>query len=90
MIIMSDSTKQLLIVVLTVTWEERMNEANKRKHAKYCTRSCWKSAGGKAGELAVNLWRWAAENLHCSHFHLGSQEKGYLRSATEATEKATS
>lgn len=82
MIIMSDSAKQLLILELTVTWEERMRP---RRGSIPSTRSCWKGAGGKAGKRAVNLWRWAAG----SHFHLGGKEKGYLRSATEVTEKAT-
>lgn len=32
---MSDSTKQLIILALTVPWEEHLEEANKRKRAKY-------------------------------------------------------
>lgn len=35
MIIGSDSTRQSIIVELTVPWEERMDEANDRKRAKY-------------------------------------------------------
>lgn len=35
MIIVSDFTRQSTIRQFTVPWKERLNEANKRKHAKY-------------------------------------------------------
>ena len=49
MTIISDSTKQLIILELTVPWEERMEEANERKRAKYqelveeCRSQGWKT-----------------------------------------------
>lgn len=35
MILTSESTKQVLMVELTVPWEERVEEANERKRAIY-------------------------------------------------------
>ncbi len=35
MVIVSDSTEQLIILELTVPWEGCMGEANERKHSKY-------------------------------------------------------
>ncbi|CAM4610300.1 unnamed protein product [Leuciscus chuanchicus] len=51
MIIVSDSTKQLILLELTVPWEERMDEANERERAKYqelaeeCRRQGWHTRG---------------------------------------------
>ncbi|CAL8282146.1 unnamed protein product [Merluccius merluccius] len=58
-----------------------MDETNERKR----TRSLWKSAEGKAGKLAVSLWKWAAEDLQGVH----SAKRKAIRFATEAAEKAT-
>lgn len=35
MIIVSDSTRQSIILELAVYWEERLDEANERRRAKY-------------------------------------------------------
>lgn len=34
-IIISQATKQLIVLKFTVPWEERMEETNERKHTKY-------------------------------------------------------
>lgn len=49
MIIVSVSTKQLILMGLTVPWEECMEEANETKRAKYqelveeCRRQVWQT-----------------------------------------------
>ena len=71
MIIVSDSTKQLIILELTVPWEERMDEANERKRSKYqelvdeCRRQGWKTICEPLEEAAGD-----SQDVHsaeCSH-----------------------
>ena len=48
-VLFSDSLKQVVLLELTFPWEERMDEANKRKRAKYtdlveeCRRRGWRA-----------------------------------------------
>ena len=95
MIIVSDSTKQLIILELTVPWEERMDEANERKRAKYqelveeCRRQGWKT---RCEPLEVGCRGFAGRSL-CRMFTqlglVGEAKWKAIRSATEAAEKAT-
>ncbi|KAK1786602.1 hypothetical protein P4O66_003040 [Electrophorus voltai] len=57
MIITSAASKHLIMLELTVPWEERMEEANERKHGKYC----WRCA--EAGGRAMSPQKWAVEAL---------------------------
>ena len=95
MIIVSDSTKQLIILELTVPWEERMDEANDRKRTKYqelvddCKRQGWRT---HCEPLEVGCRGFAGRSL-CKVYTLlgltGEAKKKAIRSATEAAEKAT-
>jgi hypothetical protein len=67
-VLMSRTTKQLVILELTVSWEERMEEAYERKRAKYqplldeCQQRGWKTWNfpvevGSRGFAGQSLWR---------------------------------
>ncbi|XDV13785.1 hypothetical protein PO909_002121 [Leuciscus waleckii] len=91
----SDSTKQLILLELTVPWEERMDEANERKRAKYqelveeCRRQGWQT---RCEPLEVGCRGFAGRSL-CYVFKTlgitGEAKRKAIRSATEAAEKAT-
>lgn len=95
MIIVSDSTKQLIILELTVPWEERRDGANERKRAKYqepveeCRRQGWKTI---CEPLEVGCRGFAGRSL-CRVFTrlglVGEAKRKAIRSTTEAAEKAT-
>lgn len=95
MIIMSESTKQLIMLELTVPWEERMEEANERKRAKYqelveeCRNQGWRTI---CEPLEVGCRGFAGRSL-CKVLSVlgltGEAKRKAIRSATEAAEKAT-
>ncbi len=95
MIIVSDSTKQLILLELTAPWEERMDEANERKRAKNqelveeCRRQGWQT---RCEPLEVGCRGFAGRSL-CNAFTIlgitGEAKRKAIRSATEAAEKAT-
>ncbi|XP_041920594.1 uncharacterized protein LOC121684601 [Alosa sapidissima] len=95
MIIVSDSTKQLIILELTVPWEERMEEANERKRAKYqelveeCRSQGWRTY---CEPLEVGCRGFAGRSL-CKVLTMlgltGEAKRKAIRSATEAAERAT-
>lgn len=64
-IIVSEATKQLIVLKLTMSWEEHMEESNERKCAKYqeLVEKCWEGAGRRT----MSQYRWAAEPLHDAH-----------------------
>ncbi|XP_028316518.1 uncharacterized protein LOC114471795 isoform X5 [Gouania willdenowi] len=95
MVLTSDSTKQVVLLELTVPWEDRIDEANERKRAKYCELTT---------ECRSNGWRARCESVEigCRGFAGHSQQRVFklldirgqqLRKATknilEATEKAS-
>ncbi|KAI2663059.1 hypothetical protein H4Q32_002088 [Labeo rohita] len=95
MIIVSKSTKQLIILELTVPWEERMEEANERKRAKYqelveeCRSQGWKTY---CEPLEVGCRGFAGRSLCKVLTMLGltsEAKRKAIRSATEAAERAT-
>ena len=55
-ILVSEATKQLLLLELTVPWEERMEEAQKRKREKYqeLVEECWRN-GWRTRCMAVEV-----------------------------------
>lgn len=95
MIIVSDSTKQLGALELTVPWEERMDKANERKRAKYqevveeCRRQGLKTfceplevgCQGFAGRSLCRVFEWLGL--------VGEAKQKAIRAATEAAEKTT-
>lgn len=58
MIIFSNSTKQVIMVELTVPWEEHTDKAQERKRTKYQELT---------GSLSVNLSRWDVGALRAGH-----------------------
>ncbi len=50
-ILVSEATKQLILLELTVPWEERMEEAQERKGEKI--KNWWRIVGGTDGEPGV-------------------------------------
>ncbi len=54
-LIVSEAIKQLILLGLTVPWEERMEEAQERKRAKY--QELVEFVGGRAGRPSVCQWR---------------------------------
>ncbi|KAK1786544.1 hypothetical protein P4O66_002997 [Electrophorus voltai] len=95
MVITSAASKQLIMLELTVPWEESMEETNERKHAKYqvllemCRGRGWRMSYepievGCRGFAVCSLCR-ALSRLGIS----GMAKKMAIQSATEATEKIT-
>lgn len=64
-IIVSEATKQLIVLKLTMSWEEHIEEANERKCAKYqeLVEKCWEGAGRRT----MSQYRWAAGPLLDAH-----------------------
>lgn len=54
LVLWSSLTKTVIMVELTIPWEDRMETAFKRKEAKY----------GVGGELLYSQWRSGAEATH--------------------------
>lgn len=82
MIIVSDLTKQLILLEFTVPWEERKDEVNERKRGKY--QELVEECRSQAGKLAVSLWRSAEgicraiplERVHNARHHQRGKEEG--------------
>lgn len=95
MIIVSEFTKQLIMLELTVPWEKRMDEANERKRTKYqefveeCRRQGWRTC---CEPVEVGCPGFAGHSF-CKAFTLlgitGEAKRKAIRFATEAAEKAT-
>ena len=91
----SRSTRNLFIIELTVTWEERMEEANERKREKYqdlvdeCKEKgwktwCWPIEVGSRGFAGQSMWR-MLKNLGI----VGNQRKRLVDKTTKAAERAS-
>ncbi|KAI2645803.1 Regulatory protein RecX [Labeo rohita] len=96
MIITSEVSKQLIMLELTMPWEERIEEANERKRTKYqelveeCRERGWRTIYeptevGCSGLTGRSLCK-ALDRLGVT----GVAKKRAIRSASEAAEKATS
>ncbi|XP_049336392.1 uncharacterized protein LOC125802421 [Astyanax mexicanus] len=95
MIMTSQSSKQLIILELTVPWEENIEEANERKRAKYqelveeCRGGGWKTF---YEPIEVGCRGFAGRSL-CKVLSrlgiVGAAKKRAIKSASEAAEKAT-
>lgn len=95
MVITSESTRQVVIVELTVPWEDRLEEANERKRAKYaelveeCRSGGWKA---RSEPVEVGCRGFAGQSLLRTLKLLGV--KGQLcrraiKNISEAAEKAS-
>lgn len=94
-IITSETSKQLIMLELTMPWEECVEEANKRKHAKYqelveeCRDKGWKTV---YEPIEVGCRGFAGRSLCKVLTQLsirGVEKKRDIKSASEATEKTT-
>ncbi|XP_035990671.1 uncharacterized protein LOC118562404 [Fundulus heteroclitus] len=95
MIMTSQSSKHLIILELTVPWEENIEEANERKRAKYqelveeCRGAGWKTF---YEPIEVGCRGFAGRSL-CKVLSrlgiVGASKKRAIKSASEAAEKAT-
>lgn len=95
MIMTSQSSKQLIILELTVPWEENIEEANERKRAKYrelveeCREGGWRTF---YEPIEVGCRGFAGRSLCKVLSRLGitgAAKKRAIKSACEAAEKAT-
>lgn len=94
-VLFSDSTKQVVLLELTVPWEERMEEANERKRAKYanlveeCRRRGWRA---RCVPIEVGCRGFAARSL-CKAYSMlgvtGARQRKAIKTTTEAAEKAS-
>ena len=95
LVLTSASSKQVLLLELTVPWEDRMEEANERKRLKYqelieeCQRRGWKA---RCEPIEVGCRGFAARFL-CRTYSLlgisGAAKRRAIKSATEAAERAS-
>ncbi|XP_056906313.1 uncharacterized protein LOC130535346 [Takifugu flavidus] len=84
MIIISEASKYLIMLDLTVPWEEQIEEANKRKRAKY--QELVEECRGRAHKSwLIRLCRTLPDRLGVT----GTAKKRAIKSASEAAEKAT-
>lgn len=97
MIIVSNSTKQLIILELTVQWGERMDEAHERKRGKYQElveerkRQGWKTICEHLELGWLGCQRFAGRSLYKVLTRLGivwGAKRKAIKAATEAAEKA--
>ena len=94
-VLTSDSTRQAVLIELTVPWEDRLEEAYERKLSKYsklvgdCQQAGWKA---KCFPVEVGCRGFAARSLLQTFSSLGLEgveKRKAVRSATEAAEKAS-
>ena len=92
-VLFSDSSKQVVLLELTIPWEECMDEVNERKHAKYTDLvegSCRWCA--QCVPIEVGCRGFAARSL-CKAYSLlvitGACQRKAIRTTTEAAEKAS-
>ncbi|XP_023810165.1 uncharacterized protein LOC105353972 [Oryzias latipes] len=95
MLLISETSKHLIMLELTVPWEERMEEANERKRAKYqelvegCRERGWKTF---YEPVEVGCRGFAGRSLCKVLCHLGitgAAKKRAIQSVCEAAKKAT-
>lgn len=78
---LSVSSMQVLLLELTVPWEEHMDEANEKSNPHI--RSWWGSAGGETGRHAASLLKWGPEDSqvgHCARSTCYSTSQGLRKS----------
>ncbi|XP_075313231.1 uncharacterized protein LOC142373743 [Odontesthes bonariensis] len=94
-VLQSESSKQVIMLELTVPWEERMEEASGRKREKYAelVEDC-RNRGWRARCLPIEIGgRGFAGKSLCRAYSLlgitGARKRKAIRSATEAAEKTS-
>ncbi|XP_056127556.1 uncharacterized protein LOC130105540 [Rhinichthys klamathensis goyatoka] len=94
MVLMSAASKQVVLLELTVPWEDRMEEAQERKRAKYadlvaeCRRNGWKA---RCEPVEVGCRGFAGQSLHRVLGLLGIcglHRQRAIKNILEAAEKA--
>ncbi|XP_063056078.1 uncharacterized protein LOC134450153 [Engraulis encrasicolus] len=94
-VLVSESTKQVVLLELTVPWEDRLEEAFERKLSKYaglvseCQQSGWRA---KCLPVEVGCRGFAARSLASALGHLGIvglHKRRAIRNTTEAAERAS-
>ncbi|XP_062387675.1 uncharacterized protein LOC134076569 [Sardina pilchardus] len=95
MVLVSETSRQVVLLELTVPWEDRMEEAFERKRAKYeglvgdCRSSGWKT---RCDPIEVGCRGFAGQSLYQVLKRLGVrglQMRRAIRSITDAAEKAS-
>ena len=95
LVLMSESTRQVVLLELTVPWEDRMEEAFERKRAKYdelageCRHNGWKT---RCNPIEVGCRGFAGQSL-CRALKMlgirGLHSREAIRNITDAAEKAS-
>lgn len=95
MVLVSESTKQVALLELTIPWEDRLEEAVERKLSKYaslvsnCQQEGWRA---RCLPLEVGCRGFAACSLARAFSQLsieGERKKRAIRSTIEAAERAS-
>ena len=94
-LLVSESTKNIIIMELTVPWEDRLGEANERKRTKYehlvidCRAKGWKA---RCMPIEVGSRGFVGHSLHKALSALGitgTARSRAIKNITEAAEKAS-
>ncbi|KAK0144687.1 hypothetical protein N1851_016943 [Merluccius polli] len=95
LVLLSESTRQVVLLELTVPWEDRMEEVFERKRAKYeelvreCRRNSWKT---RCNPIEVGCRGFAGQSL-CRALRLlgirGLHNKKAIKNITDVAEKAS-
>ncbi|XP_076860736.1 uncharacterized protein LOC143513938 [Brachyhypopomus gauderio] len=95
LVLTSESSKQVVLLELTVPWEERMEEAHERKKAKYlelvemCRESGWRA---RCEPIEVGCRGFIGQSVHRAFKLLGIRglaERRATKNISEAAEKAS-
>ncbi|XP_036071215.1 uncharacterized protein LOC112142521 [Oryzias melastigma] len=95
MLLISEATKQVVLLELTVPWEDRIDEANERKRAKYadlveeCRHNGWKA---RCEPIEVGCRGFIGQSL-CRAYNMlgitGASKRRAIKQVTEAAEVAS-
>ncbi|KAK0148843.1 hypothetical protein N1851_010754 [Merluccius polli] len=95
LLLISEASKQIVLLELTVPWEDRIEEANERKRAKYaelveeCRSNGWRA---RCEPIEVGCRGFAGQSL-CRAYNIlgitGASKRRAIKEATEAAEVAS-
>ncbi|KAJ8008616.1 hypothetical protein DPEC_G00106730 [Dallia pectoralis] len=95
MLLISETSKQIILLELTVPWEDRIEEANERKGAKYaelveeCRNNGWRA---RCEPIEVGCRGFAGQSL-CRAYNIlgitGASKRRAIKEVTEAAEVAS-
>lgn len=95
MLLISETSKQIVLLELTIPWEDRIEEANERKRAKYAelVEECWNNGWrARCDPIEVGCRGFAGQSL-CRAYNIlgiiGASKRRAIKEVTESAEVAS-